>query len=69
MKKIINIVLELITIIVPFAVFYELVKLFSKVDGMEQMVQSTWWIPFSILTVYMVIQTIKEHKTVKNGVA
>ncbi|MDR7855008.1 hypothetical protein [Tissierella sp.] len=66
MKKVINVVFNVvIPIIVGYAIFGILLSIFRDIPTIGHSVTNLWYVPFSILTLYMGYTSVKDYRLAK----
>lgn len=64
-KLILNIFLNIFPFASAYGVFYILLAIIKQVPVVGQKVSEIWYIPFFIVTSYLVYSTIKEYKLLR----
>lgn len=63
MKTVLNILFNIvIPVVVGYAVFGVLLSLFTKIPEIGLMVSNVWYLPFTILTVYMIYDVLRDFR-------
>lgn len=61
-KLLLNIFLKIFSIATAYGVFYILLSVIKQVPEVGQKVYEIWYIPFFIVTSYLVYSTVKDYK-------
>lgn len=63
MKTVLNILFNIvIPVVVGYVVFGVLLSLFTKIPEIGLMVSNVWYLPFTILTVYMIYTVLRDFR-------
>lgn len=67
MKTALNIIFNIvIPVVVGYAVFGVLLSLFVKIPEIGLIVANVWYLPFTILTIYMGYEVLKDFHIAQN---
>ena len=66
MKKFLNILIQIVPVLCGYAVYGILYSLVTRIPTIGDIIASLWYVPFSVVTVYMAYQVAKDVRLSQN---
>lgn len=66
MKKFLNILIQIVPVLVGYAVYGILYMLVTQIPTIGDIIASLWYVPFGVVTVYMAYQVAKDVRLSQN---